>query len=336
MNFDFPLIPDIKIYGEKATPEQDALINYIIHNKFVNGEEKIVKEAVEFYKSVFKYLKSINLSTLEEADMNKIWKYLNATFNFNLIFQDDLRFEILFRVTRVNESFLENDKVRKTKYLYNPPVELNHEKGIFNRCNSPNTSAFYSSFIENVALRETKPDKGQGIILTTWQNISGKLFVYYPVSHAPIINNHPNNRATIAFNKKFQNHHPTFTEYQKLILEFIASEIVKDSEVISEKKYEYIFSAFFCEKILTKRNPKDPTSHFDMILYPSVAYNHEQDNACILPNSLTNLRPIYLREFRILDTYYNQPVTLTKLPLKLQLLRETTCIYEDKIVWNDD
>lgn len=336
MIFNFPEIPQSKIFKDLFTAEQSALNNYITNSKFSSEEENIFQECIGFYKKAFKYLKSLPLTDFTPEDAQKVWNYLDDVFNFKLIIDNNGNFEVVFRVTNVRNTFLEKGKVRHPKYLYNPPLALNKERGIYNRCNSPNSTAFYAAFYENVALRETKPQKGERIIMTTWKNINGSPFVTYPISHALIANNSGNDKATEAFEKFMEKHHPLFREHFKIILEFISSEMVKDKEVLSEKKYEYLFSAYFSEHILKENNPKDPTPNFDYIIYPSVAYKHLEDNICVPERTLHRLKPVYLQEFEVLETYYDKPLSLTDAPAELKLLREATWITEDLIIWEDE
>lgn len=336
MEFNFPAIPKSKIYGEQFTPEQEALMHYFDAGKLTSDDEKILQECLNFYADVFKYLKSLPLSSFNEEDAKIVWEYLKQAFNTKWVVQNDIDFKIIFRVTIVKDAFLEKDKIRDPKYLHNPPLEINIKNGVYNRGNSPNSTMFYASFYENVAIRETKPQKGDRIIITIWENRSGKPFVSFPISHASIENNEGVLKATNAFKKKMENHHPLFVEHFRIHLDFLASEFVKDKEVVSEKKYEYLFSAFFSEFTLSEKNPQDPSPDYDFIIYPSVAFKHQEDNICIKPDSINKLRPAYLREFYVEETYCDKPLTLEDAPVKLKLLRDATWIEPELIIWNDE
>jgi len=236
----------------------------------------------------------------------------------------------------VLDKFLCKGKVRNPKWIYNPPLIANQERGIYNRCNSPNGTAFYAAFYENVALRESKPKKNDIIILTEWKNKTGAPFITYPIGNSTITNNIGNTKATNAFEKSMENHHPLFKEHFKVVLEFLACEFVKEDEVNSDKKFEYLYSAFFSEHILKENNPKDPTSNIDFIIYPSVAYKHFEDNICLPERTLYRLTPIYLREYKVLETHYDKPLTLDEPPVDLELIREATWITDDDIIWDDE
>jgi len=336
MTFNFPDIPQSKVFSDLLTQEQKALDNYLKQYKFTDNEEAIIQECINFYKKAFAYLKSLPLTDFDKGDAKIVWDYLKKVFNFKIIVDNSVNFEVVFRVTIVNEKFRDKGKVRDSKYLYNPPLKINQDRGIYNRCNSPNSTAFYAAFYENVALRETKPQKGDLIIMTTWKNITGNVFNSYPISNALIANNIGNTKATIAFEKMMENHHPLFKEHFKTILEFISSEFVKDKEVVSENKYEYLYSAFFSEHILQENHPDDPEPNFDFIIYPSVAYKHFEDNICVSERTLHRLVPVHLQEFEILETYYDKPLSLDDLPADLRLIREATRITKDIIIWEDE
>lgn len=336
MTFNFPDIPKSKVFNDDLTLEQKALDNYIKNNKFEDKEKIIIQECIAFYKKAFFYLKSLPLSDFNVKEAKDVWNYLKNVFNFKIVIENDNNFNEAYRVTIVREKYLEKGKVRNPKYLYNPSLKINQERGIYNRCNSPNSTAFYASFHKNVALRETKPKKGDIIIISTWKNQSGCSFTSYPISNALITNNIGNSKATEAFEQMMRKHHPLFREHFEIILKFISSEFVKDDEVISEKKYEYLYSAFFSEHILKENNPKDSTPSFDFIVYPSVAYKHFEDNICIPERTLHRLKPIYLQEFEVIETYYDKPLSLVDPPADLRLIREATWITDDIIIWEDE
>lgn len=336
MTFNFPAIPQSKVFGEKFTPEQEALDNYYTNFKFSDADELIMKECIEFYKVAFTYLKSLPLTDFNEEDVKTVWKYLDNVFNFKIVIHNDIKFNVVFRVTILHDKFREKGKVRNPKFLYNPPLNVNKERGIYNRCNSPNSTIFYAAFDENVALRETKPQKNDLIILSHWKNKTQGSFISYPISNATITNNIGNTKATNALEKSMENRHPLLKEHSKLILDFLASEFVKDKEVTSEKKYEYLFSAYFSEHILKENNPKDPTPNIDFIIYPSVAYKHFEDNICVPERTLHRLEPFYLQEFQVIETHYEKPLTLQEFPADLKLIREATWITKDQIIWEDE
>ena len=336
MTFNFPDIPASKIFGEKFTPEQEVIDSYYRTSTFSDADQLIMKECIEFYKTAFTYLKSLPLTNFTEDDAKAVWEYLDKVFNFKFIVQNGGNFDVVFRVTIVQENFREKGKVRNPRFLYNPPLKINKERGVYNRCNSPNSTIFYAAFQENVAIRETKPQKDDVIILAYWRNITKEPFISYPISNASITNNIGNTKATKALEKTLENYHQLIREHWKVVTEFLASEFVKEDEVVSEKKYEYLYSAYFSEHMLKENNPKDPTPNFDFIVYPSVAYKHLEDNICVPERTLHRLEPFYLQEFVVLETLYDKPLTPHEQPVKLGLIREATWITKDQIIWEDE
>ena len=120
-------------------------------------------------------MKAIPLSEITDEDLEELKTYLSSVFNFKIIIQNDINFEYLFRVTPVNESFVEKGKVRTPKYLTYPPLDIVKKMGKYNRANSPEKTVFYASFFENVALRETKPEKDSTLLFLHGKTIKNLL-----------------------------------------------------------------------------------------------------------------------------------------------------------------
>jgi hypothetical protein len=330
----FPELPSQKMFGEQTTPEQDTLMYYFQNGTFLHNHESIISECTNFYRESFKFLRSIPLSTCTLEEIHLIKDFLKSVYQFQIIMQNDIQFRIVFRVTAIRDEFLEEGKVRKTRFLNNPPVEILQELNRYGRCNSPDFSVFYCSFYENVAIRESMPPAGAKIILTIWENCSGEKFVSFPISNSGITHNEGCLKATEAFEKQFAPHHPLFRDFFWQHLNFLAEEFIKSDKVVSSNKFEYLYSAFFSEFIF-KNNPRDSSANFDMILYPSVAFEHYEDNACISPHSMHKLRPVFAREFEIQETYYQHSVAKNIPPVKMKEIRHSTSI-TDTITWNDD
>jgi hypothetical protein len=111
---------------------------------------------------------------------------------------------------------------------------------------------------------------------------------------------------------------------------------VKDVQIVSPKKYEYLFSAFFSEFILSENKVGDPIPNFDFIIYPSVAFKHLEDNIFIPLRSIPRIAPVYLQEFIVLETNYDKELSREDPPLELKLLRDSDWIEDDLIIWNDE
>lgn len=336
MVFDLPEIPESKQYVDKMTPEQHAIMKCINQETLSHKEELILKEAIEFYKKTFPELKKINLEIIKKEEVKELKKYLDKVFNFDIAIANDIHFNILYRVSFVREEFTEKGKVRNPKFLKYPPIEIVKDKGVYNRANTNEKTVFYASFYENVAVRETKPNVGDRIIISTWRNISGKPFNSYPIVNADV-KNEGVKRGTKAFKETIAVNNPLFGEILNLNLGFLASEFVKDCEIKNEKRYEYLYSAYFADKILSPFNEGDPTPNIDFIIYPSVAWKHQRENVAIIPNSVDKkLKLIKAVEYLVVKTYYNQQIEENGMPVKLKFVREANWIEDDLIIWEDE
>jgi len=336
MIFDLPDTPKSKRYVDDMTPEQKVIMKCINQEKLTNVDESVLQESIDFYKKVFPKLNEINLKVISKENVSELKDYLDKIFNFNITISNDIHFEILFRVSFIKPEFTEKGKVRNPKFLKHPPIEVVEEMGVYNRANSDKKTVFYGSFYENVALRETKPNVGDKIIISTWRNISGRPFNSYPITNSEI-NNEGVQKATKAFKETKEVNNPLFGEIMDLTLGFLASEFVKDAEVKNEKRFEYLFSAYFADKILTPFIEGDPTPNLDFIIYPSVAWKHEHENVAITPNAVENkLKLIKLIEYEVLETHYDLNLKKDEMPVKLKYIREADWIEKDLIIWEDE
>ncbi|HLP32253.1 MAG TPA: hypothetical protein VK202_02210, partial [Bacteroidia bacterium] len=310
MDFNFPALPNSKteIVEFDLTLEQRAILKLIEKEDLTKKEIAGIQEAIEFYKITFPYLQSIPLSTINDDDALQIKKYLNEAINFQIIVENDITFEILSRVTPVKEKFLENGKVRDPKYIIHPSIEVLKELGLYNRASSPELSLFYASFHETVALHEVKPKVGERIIITKWRNTTGKKFVSFPISNNETVKNRMLQHSTAAIKKLGEKTNPLLFALIHHHLLFLSTEFVKNENIVHPKRYEYLFSAYFGDELLNdnkiisdKIKPKNDKGknmgNFDCILYPSVAFNHKEENVAVSPRALfQNLKPVKIEE----------------------------------------
>ena len=336
MIFNLTDIPKSKRYVDDMTPEQHVIMKCINREKLTKEDESVLQESIDFYKNTFPKLKEVNLEVITKEEVLELKEYLDKIFNFNITISNDIHFEILFRVSFVRPEFTEKGKVRNPDFLKYPPIDVVKKKGVYNRANTDNKTVFYGSFYENVAIRETKPDVGDRIIISTWKNISGKPFNSYPITNSEI-DNEGVQKSTQAFKETKEANNPLFGEIMDLTLAFLASEFVKDSEIKSEKRFEYLYSAYFADKILTPFIEGDPTPNLDFIIYPSVAWKHEHENVAITPNAVENkLKLIKLIEYDVVETYYDSILEKDEMPVKLKYIREADWIEKDLIIWEDE
>jgi hypothetical protein len=335
MKFTFPELPDCKLYDGKMTPEQRVFDKLVHRQEVSESEEKILKDTIDFYKITFDYLKSINLSIITEEESNTILEFLHRVFNIEVGILNDISNLLIFRVSIIKDSFLENGKVRDPMYLSYPVLDLIQKSGIYNRANSPNTTVLYASFNENVALRETKPVAGSRIIISKWVNDTGKQFHAYPITNNDSVDNLELRRATQAFLEAKKDMHPLVAEITDLHLKFLSSEFIKDTPIMSSRRYEYLFSSFFAEKILSGNNPEDTYPETELIIYPSIAYKHREENLALSPKAVTYLKIVELKEYRVINTNYDSFIDVNQKAANLDLMRSSDWIEDHLIIWDD-
>ncbi len=342
MNFNFPALPKAKTYGKQTTHEQDVLMKLVQLAQITKTDEETLLEAIEFYKKAFAYLKSIDLSTIDDNNADKIIAFLKTVFNMQLIIQNKINFYDVFRVTAVKDAFMDNGKVRDTAFITYPPQKIIEALCVYGRCNSPKSTVFYCSFEPGVAVLETKPQVGQRIIIAHWYNENAKDFITYPITNNKAIDNDSLKLATKSFEERKKYNHPLFAQIMDMYLDFLSSEFVKDIEIKNPKKYEYLFSAFFSDWILENKfapidYPVEPIKRYDCVIYPSIAIRHKSENLAITPASVSRLRPIFLEDSIVVKTMYDNPdLSNNKLPIVREVLRKSTKIEVNKITWSDD
>lgn len=334
-----PPIPNSKLFIDKVTTEERIAISHCLTNNPIDEKYlNIVKSAIEFYKECFAHLKKIDLQILNDTQHQKLSNYLNFVLNTSPIINNEVTAEFIYRVTTVQDNFLENGKLRNTKFLSYPPLDLVIKKGVYNRANSPTTTLFYASLMPQVAVRETHPDKGQRIILTTWQNKSLKPLNAYPICLTSGIHNEYADRNNYAFEEICKTMHPTIAEWMEVIFSFFSSEFIKESEPTNPKRYDYLFSAFFADRLLQPFPENSNMPSFECIVYPSVAWNHVPDNLAIIPEVIKKniFTPIAAKEYEVLDTWYDRKIDLNQYPAGLRFIRQSVAIEDSQILWNDD
>jgi len=342
MNLNFPALPPAKTYRQMTTPEQDVTMKLVQGQHITKQEEVLLTEAIEFYKNAFAYLKSIDLSAVDDNNVEKILGFLKSVFNMQITIQNKINFYNVFRVTTVKDVFLENDKVRDVEFISYPPKKIIEQFGVYGRCNTPTSTVFYCSFEPSVAVYETKPQIGQRIIIAHWHNYNAKDFISYPITNNKTIDNDSLKSATKAFQERMKYNHLLFYKILDLYFDFLSSEFVKDIEIKNPKKYEYLFSAFFSDWMLENKfkpidHPVEPIKHYDCIIYPSIAINHKSENLAVIPSSVSKLRPIFLEDCIVVKTMYeNFDLSNNQLPIARQILRKSTRIENNKIFWSDD
>lgn len=335
----FPQIPTHKKYGKNdLTPEQLALQEALDKGEVSKKAEKILRECRDFYLKSYKFLRKINLSKITSSEADAIKKFLDELLNFQGIIRNDLHFKYVYRITIVDDLFLEDDKVRNSEFLGYPPLDIIKKRGVYNRANTPNSTVLYCSFHPNIALLEIKPKVGQRIIITEWFKESDEPFNSYPILKRGMDVNEGLVKASKAFDKTMAHENLYFRSILNQYFQFIGSEFVKDTPIISPQKFEYLYSAYFADKVLeNKFAVGDPTPHYDCIIYPSIAATHLTDNLAIHPESAKKLKPVFMEDCIVINTRYDDfDLTSDKSVIDRHILRSAEAIDKGRIIWSDD
>ena len=332
-----PPIPEHKIFLGQNTAEQLALTNCFKDDTPTEGDLTIIKDCINFYKECFATLKKIDLTKLTDDQYHSLKRYMKHVMNAQPTMCNDVSADAFFRVTIVSDKFLQDGKVKDAAYLCYPPLKINHERGIYNRANSPDRTIFYCSFQENVAIRETKPEVGKRIIISTWQNKTEEPLNAFPLCLTAGIPNEYTDRNSYAFEKICERMPTVLAEWMGCIFAFLSSEFIKEAEPIHPKRYDYIFSAWFADSILQPFPENSSMKDFDCIVYPSVAWNHLPDNMAVLPTVVDQkFVLVQAREFEIMETWYDRKIPLGEYPARLKFIRHSVNIKNGKIRWNDE
>jgi hypothetical protein len=334
-----PPIPSSKLFIDNVTTEERIAISHCLTNNPPDEKHlSTIKSTIDFYKKSFTHLKQIDLRSLTDNQHEKLLDYLNFVLNTSPIINNDVTAEYIYRVTIVRDNFLENGKLRDTKFLSYPPLDIVIKNGVYNRANSSATTLFYASLMPQVAIRETHPSEGYRIVLSTWQNKSQKPLKAYPICLTGGIHNEYADRNNYAFEEICKTLHPTIAEWMECFFSFFSSEFIKESEPTSPKRYDYLFSAFFSDRLLQPFPENSNMSSFECIVYPSVAWNHIPDNLAIIPEVIK--KNIYslidAKEYVVLSTWYDKKIDLNQYPAGLKLIRQSVAIENNRIRWNDD
>jgi len=336
-----PDLPPSKIYKEKMTPEQLVTFKLVHKEKISSEEEDVLKEAIQFYRQVYPYFKSINLSEITDEEAMELLAYLKKVFNAIIYVQNKVRFENTYRVSIASENFLEKGKVRLVKYLREPTLEINKARGVYGRANSPDSTVFYSTENPVVALIETKPKIGDRLIIGHWKHNFDEPFLMYPITNSKEVRNELLDKATKAFQDQMQYNHPLLAEILDLYFEFVSSEFVKESEIKNPRKYEYLFSSYFADSVLKKHKPSEqvlePIGQYDAIIYPSIADKYRTKNLAIIPESVQKLRPEKFTDCVVTAIKDEGSVLYGyQLPYTIEILRTSYWIEDGLIIWDDD
>ena len=262
----------------------------MIHNEISDYELFLNKKHLDILKSLSKKEITSNNERLILNLLDKLFIY----FVFSK-YQDC--FDIIHRIT-INKKILKTNKRLKDigNLKYPPDCNLVTTYG---RCNLPNQSVLYASFMEITSLGELRPKIGDLITQSTW-----KLKVDVPLTYVPIFSKQPTNEPfintmtgetieglsnlrTLDLERRFkevcEDLPKNLKELCYCVVEFIAEFFAK--KVNSGNHLNYIFSAYFSNKFL---NVIEGGS-IDAIVYPSVPDKLNSENLAIKPQIFDQL-----------------------------------------------
>ena len=176
-------------------------------------------------------------------------QYLKDVINIVLIFQNSVRFGLVVRMIWVANYYEEHGKVRNPNFLSYTPSEIVKVNQKLGRANTNESTCLYLAESPQVAIFECKPNQGDRIIISGWTTVEDKPLVLYPINSSQNVN-HGVQKATNALDKELSNSNEYFTRIIKLIENFIGSEFIKDVPKTNEWRYEYLYSAYFADKVM--------------------------------------------------------------------------------------
>ena len=209
------------------------------------------------------------------------------------------------------------------------------------RANTNESTCLYLAENAQVAVFECKPKPGDRIIICGWTTVKDEPLIMYPIN-SPRKVNLGVQKATDALDNHLNTSNPYFARMIKVIQNFIGSEFIKDDPKTNEWRYEYLYSAYFADKVLNSEitvhdeNNSPILGQYDGIIYPSIATAYTYDNIAVRESSVTKLKPIFCHEYLVNQTIYdNFNGTEDHLPFEGDLIRESTSI-DNRIHWTDD
>jgi hypothetical protein len=341
-----PETPPAKIPFQSTDGVQT--IELIILRKILAGtllnesEETTLVELLDFYRELFHSLKKQNLSLLIDKEAHQLIRFVKD--NINLIVAPSsphIDVDKVYRVTAVRKDFLEDNRVRDLKYLKHRSKEQVAKDGFFGRANTSSSTVFYCSISPDVAIFETKPQINDSIIIAEWRKIDKDPFILSPVISNKLYDNDLLGKTRIAYEKLKNQYHPSFSKIMDLYFDFFSSEIlkeIKEGPNISEKRFEYLFSAVFTELVLEQTLKwKNTAPKVDGLIYPSIACHHNLENIAFTPEATNKLYPYKLIQGIVSETNYDMGVSQNgELPITLADVRTAKAFSGNRIIWDDN
>lgn len=258
---------------------------------------EIEDKDVENFKALLDYLKQLSEDGINSLIEKPLLKMLDLSLPFftNLVLIGEFR--ELKRIT-INKNVVgQNKRIYDIKFLKYPPAEKIKKYG---RCNYPGQSVLYASFLAFTALNEMKPRVGDLITETTWRAKRNQTLKYCPIFKNQPLKEKFINPRTLDLNRLYKNKIKTYPEnVRKQIDAFV--QFVTDSftkRVYSKNHYDYIFSAYFSDKIFHHFEDGD----IEAIYYPSVQEKLSFENVAIKPE-------VFDKKFELTEVHDSVVVT---------------------------
>ncbi len=335
-----PEIPVCKKWNGNTTPEQKILKKIELGHQLTKEEIEILECAYEFYGEAFTAMKSVKLSEINHKQANILKQYLKDVVNIELIFQNSVTIGLVFRMTWIAGYNEEDGKVRDSKFLSYTPLEVVKTNKKLGRANTDASTCLYLAETAQVAIFECKPSPGERIIISGWTTVEDKPLIMYPIN-TPYKVNLGVRKATDALDKHLYDSNQYFARMIKVIQDFIGAEFIKDEPITNEFRYEYLYSAYFADKVMNSEitvlddRSSPQLDQYDGIIYPSIATQYNYDNIAVRESSVPKLKPIFCHEYLVNKTGYDSfDGTANHLPFEGDLIRNSIRI-DNRIVWND-
>lgn len=185
-------------------------------------------------------------------------------------------FPEIHRLTVNSKVTGQNKRISDINFLKYPPADKVTKYG---RCNLPNQSILYASFFKITTMSELKPRIGDLITETTWKVKNNESLIY-----CPIFKNQPTKKDFInprtfeinqVYEQKLKDYPEKVREQIDALVQFVADNFTK--RVHPERHQDYIFSAYFSNKIFTHFE----NGTIEAIYYPSVQDGLSFENLAI-------------------------------------------------------
>ena len=233
-------------------------------------------EDINNFKALLDYFRQLSSDGISSLIEKQIISMLDNSIPFfsHLVMTDV--FPEIHRLTVNRRVTGQNKRIRDIDLLKYPPADKVTKYG---RCNLPNQSVLYASFLKMTTMSELKPRIGDLITETTWKVKDNQSLIF-----CPIFKNQPTKKDVInprtleienLYEKKLKDYPEKVKAQIDALVQFVADNFTK--KVHPERHIDYIFSAYFSNKIF-----KDfENGTIEAIYYPSVQDGLSFENLAI-------------------------------------------------------